>query len=143
MDTFSKFFAVFVLLYSGLPAFATQPNATLTPGVLCTPHDPDFQEFRYKEKIPYCRRNISQDEKLRDAQEYGSIPESEWVNYEFDHLIPLSAGGSDDIGNLWPQPIAEAHEKDKLELEIFKGLTAGTMTQAEGIQKIHDWINKH
>jgi hypothetical protein len=34
---------------------------------------------------------------------------------EYDHLIPLELGGSNDIKNLWPQPIEQAHVKDRLE----------------------------
>ena len=142
MIAFKSFFVISVFALS-LSAFATKPNATLTPGVVCTPKDPDFSGFRYKEKIAVCARNISHDEKLRVAQMYENIPESTWKNYEFDHLIPVSAGGSNDIGNLWPQPIIEAHQKDIVEDEIFRGLEAGTMTQAEGIQKMRDWIKAH
>jgi hypothetical protein len=84
----------------------TQPDANKTPGVLCTPQDQNFQGYDYPEHIARCNRNVGIQEKQTIAQEYGSIPESEWPQYEFDHLIPLCAGGSDDIGNLWPQPIA-------------------------------------
>jgi hypothetical protein len=136
-------FLAFGLFLVSPSAFATRPIATVTPGVLCTSHDPDFAEYRYPEKIAYCGRNISRDEKLRVAQLYGGIPESEWPKYEFDHLIPLAAGGSNDVGNLWPQPLAEAHEKDKVEDEVFHGMEAGTMTQAQAVQKIRDWINQH
>lgn len=37
-------------------------------------------------------------------------------DYEEDHLIPLEIGGDPrDPRNLWPQPINEAHVKDRLE----------------------------
>jgi hypothetical protein len=77
-------------------------------------------------------------EKDQVAQRYG-IPKSDYYKYEFDHFIPLNAGGSDDPGNLWPQPLAEAHEKDKVELEVYNGLNNGTLTQAQAVAKIRAW----
>lgn len=124
-------------------AQAAKPDNSLTPGVLCSESDPDFQGYRYNPPIAYCGRNINTDEKLQVAQAYGNIPQSEWSNYEFDHLIPLAAGGSNNIGNLWPQPIVEARVKDILEDQIYHALVAGTLTQAQGVQQIHDWIDTH
>jgi hypothetical protein len=121
-------------------AFIT-PNSTQTPGLLCTPQDPNFKMYDYPEHIARCTRNVGTDEKLKIAATYGNIAQSEWPNYEFDHLIPLCAGGSDDITNLWPQPIAEAHKKDVLENDICLAMKAGTLTQAQAIQKVHDWFN--
>lgn len=121
----------------------TQPNWQITPGVACTAQDPNFSGYDYPEQIARCNRNIGIQEKQQVAVEYGNIPQSAWAQYEFDHLIPLCAGGSDDIRNLWPQPINDAHEKDKLENEICTSLKAGTITQAEAIQKVHDWFATH
>ena len=123
-------------------ALATQPLKQFTPGQLCSEQDPNFKEYRYAAHVAICARNVSYDEKLQIAKNY-RIPETEWINYEFDHLIPLNAGGSDDIQNLWPQPIVEAHEKDVVEQATFNGLNNGTLTQAPAEQMIWDWINQH
>ena len=131
------------LFLGPVSAQATRPDSGMTPGVLCTEDNPDFQEYRYAEQIPYCKRNVPHAEKVKIAAAYGGIPQSEWPKYEFDHLIPLAAGGSSDIGNIWPQPLAEAHEKDKVEEAVYLGMKNGTMTQAEGVQKIQDWILDH
>jgi hypothetical protein len=120
----------------------TDPNGGLTPGTLCSPDDPNFANYDYPEHIARCERNVTREMKQQIADSYGGIPESEWSNYEFDHLIPLCAGGSSSIANLWPQPIDEAHEKDKVEDEVCRGMRAGTMTQAQAIQKIMDWFNQ-
>ena len=120
---------------------STHPNSSLTPGTLCNSNDPDFTNFDYPEHIARCGRNIAIDEKRAVAQAYGNIPENQWPNYEFDHLIPLCAGGSNRATNLWPQPIAEAHIKDKLENEICIGMKLGKLTQAQAVQKVYAWFN--
>lgn len=122
-------------------AFAvTQPNLQITPGLICSAQDPNFSGYDYPEHIARCKRNFGNPEKLKVAQMYGGIPESDWPNYEFDHLIPLCAGGSDDIRNVWPQPIGDAHLKDAIENEICLSMKAGTMTQAQATQKIYEWF---
>jgi hypothetical protein len=123
-------------------AFAIQPNRQATPGKLCTPSDPNFREFRYPAHIAYCNRNVSHSEKLKVAEVYG-VPESDWQSYEFDHLIPLNAGGSDDAENIWPQPLAEAHLKDVIEQQTYDGLSSGTITQDQAVKMIWDWIDQH
>lgn len=118
----------------------TMPNTQLTPGVLCTASDSDFKGYDYPSKVARCNRNIGNPEKAEVAKNYGNIPASEWVNYEFDHFMPLCAGGSNNIQNLWPQPIAEAKQKDVIEVQVCTALKAGTMTQDQALQKIHDWF---
>ena len=58
-------------------------------------------------------------------------------------MIPLSIGGSDDIRNLWPQPIAEAKQKDALEDQVYHELLAGTITQGQAVLKILTWVKTH
>ena len=131
-----------VSLFSQISLGFAQPDLVKTPGVLCTATDPNFSNYDYPENIARCARNISQQEKQQVAQDYGNIPHDQWNQYEFDHLIPLCAGGSDDPKNLWPQPIADAHKKDVLEVEICTAMKAGTMLQAEALQKVHDWFTQ-
>jgi len=114
------------------------PNPVWTPGKFCSQTDPNFEDFRYAGHVAYCKRNVPQSEKTGVATLYG-IPKSDWSLYEFDHFLPLNAGGSDEWSNIWPQPLAEAHEKDKVEDEVYLGLKNGTMTQAEAEAKIRAW----
>jgi hypothetical protein len=137
-------FLGWVTFTTSLDALAlTQPDWNKTPGLLCSPQDPNFSGYDYPEHIARCNRNVGTQEKQQIAQEYGNIPEAQWANYEFDHLIPLCVGGSDDVRNLWPQPINDAHQKDILENNICLAMKAGTMTQAQAVQKVHDWFASH
>jgi hypothetical protein len=118
-----------------------QPNFNLTPGRLCTATDPDFKEYRYPEHIPYCRRRLTQQMKMYVAGQYG-ILEADWGEYEFDHLIPLGIGGASGVDNIWPQPknYGDADEKDRLELELYRALSTGAITQSEAVSRTYDWF---
>jgi hypothetical protein len=114
------------------------PNPAWTPGATCSRDDPDFDEERYPARVAHCRRHITEAEKARVAERYG-IPREDWHLYEFDHFVSLNAGGSNADENLWPQPIDDAKEKDIVEDEVYNGLRRGTLTQAEGVEKIRSW----
>jgi hypothetical protein len=131
----------FALLFViNVHAVSTPPNATLTPGALCTARDPNFDKYDYPEQVARCKRNVNTAEKQKVADEYGHLPKSQWSNYEFDHLVPLCAGGSNDITNLWPQPLDQAKVKDQIEDEVCKGMRNGTMSQAQAVARIHGWF---
>ena len=132
----------FLILFSSA-ALATKPDPNKTPGFLCSESDPNFMGYFYSSHVARCKRNVSAQEKDQVAAEYGAIPQADWPKYEFDHLLPLCAGGSDDIRNLWPQPIDEAHQKDVIENKVCLELQAGTTDQAGALKEITDWIAQH
>ena len=134
--------SMILVSFLALPAFATKPNPTYTPGSLCTEKSADFSQYRYPAHVAYCKRNVTHEKKAEVAKIYG-IPESDWGNYEFDHLIPVNAGGDSSVENLWPQPLAEAKEKDKVEQATYNGLNSGQLNQAQAVQMIWDWIDQH
>ena len=133
---------LFTLVFLSITALANQPNPQLTPGFLCTPQDPNFKGLAYAENVAICNRNIGYGEKVQVSQSY-NVPQANWRNVEFDHLIPLCAGGSNDIRNLWPEALDHAHLKDRVEDQICTAMKNGTMTQAQAITTVFDWLKQH
>jgi hypothetical protein len=64
---------------------------------------------------------------------------------EFDHLVPLELGGSDDVTNLWPEPTdlpghGVNNSKDSVERALGKAVCAGKVGLAPARQAIAtDW----
>ncbi|MBC7457880.1 MAG: hypothetical protein H7235_06350 [Bdellovibrionaceae bacterium] len=142
MKPTSLIISALILSHSLIAYSFIAPDPKLTKGVLCTPVDSDFTGFDYPSKVARCKRNIMDSEKVAVAKAYGNIPRTDWPKYEFDHYLPLCAGGSNNIQNLWPQPISEAKQKDVIEVQVCSGLKAGTMTQDVALQKINDWFKQ-
>lgn len=113
------------------------PIRQLTPGKLCdTP-----SEYRYPERIAYCERDVSKEEKdyvFQLYQRYGY--RLDYVNhrssYKIDHYIPLCAGGSNDLVNLWPQHISIANVTDSIEKLGCDKMVQGKVTQARFVYLI-------
>lgn len=85
-------------------------------------------------------RQVSQ--KIRNVvfQEYG-IRNEDRSKYVIDHLVNLSNGGLNNLYNLWPQPIEEAHEKDRLENKLHKMVCKGEISLKEAQKAIADnWV---
>jgi hypothetical protein len=122
-------------------ASTSMPDPEETPGYLCTTGDKDFDKLYYNEQIARCTRHVTKSMKKKVAEFYG-IPESKWEKYEFDHLIPLCAGGSNDTRNLFPQPWKEADKKDVIENKVCRGMRNGDMTQEQAVRAIKDFFEK-
>lgn len=115
-----------------------RPGIDRPQGVLCTRSDKDFDEQRYPEHIAHCRRDVPVSLRNAVARRY-NVPESDFHLYEFDHFIPLDIGGANHIDNLWPQPLAQAASKDRLELQLYEAMMAGTIKQSDAVAKIRAW----
>jgi len=73
-------------------------------------------------------------EQMRERHLPGST-----ADYEEDHLIPLELGGHPtEPRNLWPEPIEQAHRKDRWELALNRAVCGGRMTLSSARQKIAD-----
>lgn len=67
--------------------------------------------------------------------------------YQVDHLIPLSLGGSNDNANLWPQPASPLPgyaEKDALENYLHDQVCGGTLDLREAQRRFAtDWVTAY
>lgn len=113
------------------------PNLTQTSGDLCTTANPDFKEFRYQEQIPYCQRNVATGLKSRIYAEYG-IAKRCRNRYTIDHFIPLSLGGSNQPNNLWPEHKMVKALRPDLEIDLYRQVRDGQLTQNQAIAIIVD-----
>lgn len=84
-------------------------------------------------------RNVTHATKRRVCRSYGITTGCPGPGYEIDHLIPLSLGGSNDDKNLWPQPIADAREKDKLEFSLWLAVCAGKVGLDDARKQMTSW----
>lgn len=130
------FFGILLSFVAAIQYPAT-PDRTRSPGSLCTFENKDFREYRYDERIPYCRRNVSSSTKRSIYDEYG-IPEDDRTEYTIDHIIPLSIGGSNERGNLWPEHKEVKATRPNLEQTVYDALRKGDITQQEAIDAILD-----
>lgn len=124
---------ILIALISSVNAFSypKTPDISISPGQLCSRSDSDFKEYRYGEKIPYCRRNVSTRLKDQICARDGVYDRT---GYTVDHIIPLSMGGSNSEKNLWCQSriIYSGH----LEFWLYIKLRDGDMRQAEAVHYI-------
>jgi hypothetical protein len=105
---------------------AAIPDSHVTPGeVVSTERAAACAEGHTK------RPNTA--EAARRVLELYGVPWSERGNYEIDHLVPRCLGGADTVLNLWPEPLAEAVRKDRVEREICRAVCdLGTMSVIDG-----------
>ena len=115
------------------------PELDQTPGVICT--TPTAK--RYAEQIDYCDRDVSSGLKnsiiAKYDQKYGySILSMPRGDFKIDHFIPLSIGGANAEGNLWPQHKSVYGITDPIELELSVLISAGEIKQADAIRAIKE-----
>lgn len=117
------------------------PNPSVTPGKAALFDQATVCSTKWGKDA----RHVTEAMKREVASAYG-LRRGSIVGYgrgpccEFDHLISRELGGSDDVLNLWPQPWAEAKQKDALENYLHREVCAGRMTLSDAQRAIaSDW----
>ena len=147
-DAVRKPLLLLTLLALASPLFAQQPqpilpDPKLTPGDVFEVSAADVCVPGYSKKV----RNVPQWMKERAYREYG-ITQRRSGDYEVDHLIPLSLGGSNSMKNLWPQSYRtrpwNARVKDRLEYRLYRLVCSGQLELKTAQQAIAtDWISAY
>lgn len=109
------------------------PDPIMTPGAV----DPAATRDVICNSTTRERRHVTTAAKRAVLAAY-NIPGAESASYEIDHLIPLAIGGANVVANLWPQPWAEADQKDVLEVELQRRVCLGLLDQAQAQREIAD-----
>ncbi|HEX7675783.1 MAG TPA: hypothetical protein VF412_16520 [Bdellovibrio sp.] len=130
------FVSLISLTSHAMDSFPKGPDASLTPGTLCTSPD----SYRYPEHIPYCSRNVDTDTKKGRFIAYDqigyrtmSMPRGD---FKIDHYIPLCMGGGNDAANLWPQHKSVYAITDPLEPALCEKMAEGKLKQADAVALI-------
>ena len=119
------------------PDYPVGPNPQLTPGKLCN----SPTTYRYAEHIAYCERDVTYETKEHLIHQYDQqlgyhIENFNRDDFKIDHYIPLCAGGSNDVSNLWPQHKSVYEITDPVEPLVCKKMAEGKLKQADAIQLI-------
>ncbi|WP_146099659.1 HNH endonuclease signature motif containing protein [Kineococcus xinjiangensis] len=115
------------------------PDLALTPGAVF----PDVtREDVCADRYTAGVHNLRYSDKADALVAYG-VALRDREGYTIDHLVPVSLGGTNAPGNLWPQPrdgqFAAAH-KDQLERQLHALVCAGSVPLAEAQQAlVADW----
>ena len=117
------------------------PDPHCTPGaVYPLAKRPVICRIGYSAKV----RHVTALTKARVFAEYG-IRHPRAGRWEIDHLVPLEAGGSNVLANLWPEraaPTPGFHEKDRLENAARDAVCDGRRALRPLQRRIaHDWTD--
>lgn len=103
-----------------------RPDPTLTPGVVRPLTMQQVCAVRWGKD----RRFVTLAMRKQVFAAY-RIPYDKHALYELDHLVPRSLSGADDVRNLWPEPLADAHVKDKREWQLSRDVCAGRIALSD------------
>ena len=111
------------------------PDSKRTSGELCDSTDPDFEDYRYEEKIAWCLRNVDTSLKNKIFELY-KVPQPCRAQYTIDHFIPLALGGNNSMSNLWPEHKQVKATRQNLEQVLYNQINRAEITQADAIKRV-------
>jgi hypothetical protein len=112
------------------PAPAIHRNYAMTPGAITGATTEQVCTAGYATSV---RPSSNESARLKTAamKAYG-IAGAPRDGYQLDHVVSLELGGAPrDMRNLWPEPIAIAHEKDKVENSLHRAVCSGHLSLAK------------
>lgn len=136
---------VTLILINNKRSVEAQCNYVLNgPDPICTPGDGGDLTLKVlcAKDYPEDARDVSSATKRKVYAMYGiSNPKS--GEYQIDHLVPLGLGGSNEITNLWPQPLDPRpgyKEKDNAERKLHELVCSERMPLKSAQYMIsHNW----
>jgi hypothetical protein len=125
---------------TGCDVHDAMPDNACTPGAVF----PDATAAQICQRgYSLSVRNVPSEVGREVYRAYG-ITQRTTGEYEVDHLVPLEAGGSNDIANLWPEaaePRPGFHEKDQVENYLHDQVCSGAMVLPEAQRAIAtNWL---
>ena len=124
--------ASYALAAPAIAAELAAPNPALTPGAVVSSDRATACAFGSTPRLYQTSRGTYLEQARQVFERYG-IPYEQHRDFELDHLVPRCAGGSDEVRNLWPEPLAEATIKDAAEARICRAVcTLHTMSLEAG-----------
>ena len=129
---------LFLLALLALPhQYPYYPDPVLTPGTVIRGIDTKTTCHNGYARLA---RHVSKHLKTEVMKRYKLDPATQHL-YEIDHFIPLNIGGTNDITNLWPEPLASAHDKDKVEFFLYQEVCHSRMQIEDAQDQIKtDWV---
>jgi hypothetical protein len=125
---------------TGCEVHGALPDTVCTPGAVF----PDVTAAQICQRgYSSSVRNVPSEVGREVYRAYG-ITQRTTGEYEVDQLVPLEAGGSNDIANLWPEaaePRPGFHEKDQVENYLHDQVCSGAMSLPEAQRTIAtNWL---
>jgi hypothetical protein len=125
------------LSFANYGNYPHHPDPKLTPGTTCN-HP---TEYRYRERIAYCERDVDTERKNEIISDYEQvynfkISSGQRKKYKIDHYIPLCMGGSNENSNLWPQQESIYLITDPLESVLCNKIAENRILQNDAIEMI-------
>lgn len=120
VTTFFKTPEVNKILNSTSPLYDTKysnvkyPNEVLTPGQIQT-NDLNLICYHYYDQLLVAVPNDVEKQVYQEYMIEGYSP----GDYEVDHFYPIALGGSNNLPNLWPQPVTTPGYKEKDWLQLY------------------------